>query len=128
MSPRTHSESPEAAGEEGSWEPSALKADLQQVCPHHKFCLLPCALGNPGSNLYKRLLKLKRTRALCTSIVCSGKNVLPGIKNRKREEEKENIKSLRKSQLQINKTAFEHQDGTSSMCYPLEQRMRKQYS
>lgn len=78
--------------------------------------------------LYKRLLKLKQTRALCTSVLCSGKNVLPGLKNRKREEEKENIKSLRKPQLQINKTAFEHQDGTSNMCYPLERRMRKQYS
>lgn len=110
-------------GQLGALQPWTA-ADLQQVCPHHKFC----ALGNPGANLYRRLLMLKRTRALCTFILCSGKNVLPGIKNRKREEEKENIKSLRKPQLQINKTAFEHQDGTSSMCYPLERRMRKQYS
>lgn len=114
-------------GRRAAGSPQPWTADLQQVCPHHKFCLLPCALGNPGFNLYKRLLKLKWTGALCTFVLCSGKNVLPGIKNRKREEEKENIKSLRKPQLQINKTAFEHQDGTSSMCYPLERRMRKQF-
>lgn len=99
--PQMHSDSPEAAREEGSWEPSTLGSSasprLAEILSSSQ--TLPPSLSvreNPGSNLQTHLLNLELACALCNFILlCNGEKVPPGIERRKREEN-ENIKNLGK--------------------------------
>lgn len=97
--PQMHSDSPEAAGEEGSWEPSTLGSMNPKACRNSVLITNPVSFpvrGNSGSNLQTYLLNFELACALCNFILlCNGEKVPPGIERRKREEN-ENIKSLGK--------------------------------